>query len=197
MQIRRILFIGVMLAAITISMPANGYAQQAARSQQRAEEEDAPALPGGDRLRPGRDVDTGASEDDGTVESGGAANVQVVAAADERTNTVVVRGPSELLDLVAEVLEALDKTTAKVAGVKVFQLRYADAMNVADVINNLFNEEQRSSRSDDRGGPMFFRGPFGRPLQAHDGPRIGFVSHTRSVARPTGPGHKDTEGLRR
>ncbi len=162
MQIRRILFIGAILAATMVLMPGNGFAQRAAQSQQRADDEDAAALTPGDRLGRGRDDAAGVSEDDGAAEGGGAANVQVVAAADERTNTVVVRGPAELLDLVADVLEALDKTTAKVAGVKVFQLRYADAMNVADVINNLFNEEQRSSRSDDRGGPMFFRGPFGR-----------------------------------
>ncbi len=161
MQIRRIFFIGAILAAIIVLMPGNGYAQQTARSRQRTEDEEATALPRGDRFGPGRDAGSGISGDDGTAEGGGAANVQVVAAADERTNAVVVRGPAELLDLVADVLEALDKTTAKVAGVKVFQLRYADAMNVADVINNLFNEQQRSSRSDDRGGPMFFRGPFG------------------------------------
>jgi general secretion pathway protein D len=88
-------------------------------------------------------------------------NVQVVAAADERTNAVVVRGPAEVLALVDGMISALDDRTAKVAGVKVFQLRYADAMNTADVINKLFGEDQSSSQSG-QGGPMMFRGPFGR-----------------------------------
>jgi general secretion pathway protein D len=163
MQIRRISFIGAILVATLVLMPGHGGAQQAARSPQPTEEEDTAALPRGDRSGRGDEEAAAVSEDREAAEGGGAANVQVVAAADERTNTVVVRGPAELLDLVADVLAALDETTAKIAGVKVFQLRYADAMNVADVINNLFNEEQRSSRSDDRGGPMFFRGPFNPP----------------------------------
>ena len=105
---------------------------------------------------------------DRTRSQTGGINVQVVAAADERTNSVVVRGPSEALDLVADMIKSLDDTSAKVADVRVFQLRYADAMNAADVINQLFGQQQSSSRSSSRtgrggdfGGPMMFRGPFG------------------------------------
>ncbi len=104
----------------------------------------------------------GGRDGDGDSPQGGATvNVQVVAAADERTNAVVVRGPAEILELVDGMIAALDDRTAKVAGVKVFQLRYADAMNTADVINKLFGEDQSSSQSG-QGGPMMFRGPFGR-----------------------------------
>ncbi len=103
------------------------------------------------------------------TQGGTSVNVQVVAAADERTNAVVVRGPAEALDLVADMIKALDDTSARVADVRVFQLRYADAMNAADVINQLFGAQQssssRSSRSGRGGGadfgPMMFRGPFG------------------------------------
>ncbi len=115
--------------------------------------------PGGFGGRGGR----GGDRDGGNAQTGGGAtvNVQVVAAADERTNAVVVRGPAEILELVDGMIAALDDRTAKVAGVKVFQLRYADAMNTADVINKLFGEDQSSSQSG-QGGPMMFRGPFGR-----------------------------------
>jgi general secretion pathway protein D len=106
--------------------------------------------------------------------SGGSVNIQVVAAADEQTNSVVVRGPADALDLVAGIIESLDDKTAKVADVRVFQLRYADATNTADVINQLFNQSQSSSSSSSRSrsgrnsggmdmGPMMFRGPFGGP----------------------------------
>jgi general secretion pathway protein D len=102
-------------------------------------------------------------------QGGGNVNVQVVAAADAQTNSVVVRGPVESLDLVANVIKVLDDTSAKVADVRVFQLRYADAMNTADVINQLFGQNQSSSRSGNRGnrggfggGPMMFQGPFGQ-----------------------------------
>jgi len=121
--------------------------------------------PGGDRG--GR----GGSQGGSSQQGGGNVNVQVVAAADTQTNSVVVRGPAESLELVANVIKALDDTGAKVATVRVFQLRYADAINTADVINQLFNQ-QSSSSSRSRsgrggtggfqgGGPMMFRGPFG------------------------------------
>lgn len=103
----------------------------------------------------------GGNNDTSSPQGGATVNVQVVAAADERTNAVVVRGPAEVLELVDGMLAALDDRTAKVAGVKVFQLRYADAMNTADVINKLFGQDQSSSQTG-QGGPMTFRGPFGR-----------------------------------
>jgi general secretion pathway protein D len=119
----------------------------------------------------GRDSGRGSSSQQGT---GGTVNVQVVAAADEQTNSVVVRGPAEAMSLVTGIVDSLDDKSAKVADVRVFQLRYADATNVADVINQLFNQNQSSSSSRSsrfgRGGggaggnmpgPMMFRGPFG------------------------------------
>ncbi|MCL5282589.1 MAG: hypothetical protein M1376_22105, partial [Planctomycetes bacterium] len=120
--------------------------------------------PGGDRG--GRGGTQGGTSQQG----GGNVNVQVVAAADTQTNSVVVRGPAESLALVDNVITALDKTGAKVATVRVYQLRYADAINTADVINQLFNAQSSSSSrsrsgrggsSGFQGGPMMFRGPFG------------------------------------
>lgn len=123
---------------------------------------------GGDRG--GRGATPGGTSQTG--QAGGSMNVQLIAAADEQTNSVVVRGPSEALMLVEEIIESLDDKTAKVADVRVFQLRYADAMNTADVINQLFNQSQSTSSSRNRSsrnagggdmGPMMFRGPFGGP----------------------------------
>jgi len=114
--------------------------------------------PGGRGGFSGRD---GGNDNSNSTASGGSVNVQVVAAADDRTNSVVVRGPADVLDVVADMIKALDDRTAAIAGVKVFQLRYADAMNVAQMINQLFGEEQTSSRNQSGGGPTMFRGPFG------------------------------------
>jgi len=111
------------------------------------------------------DNNRGSSQQSG----GSTVNVQVVAAADEQTNSVVVRGPAEALNLVQGIVDSLDDKSAKVADVRVFQLRYADATNVADVINQLFGQNASSSSSRGRGGrggssempgPMMFRGPF-------------------------------------
>ncbi len=93
----------------------------------------------------------------GSQSSGsGAGRVQVVAAADSRTNSLVVRGSAEALAVVAGMIEALDDRTAVVADVRVFQLRYADAMNTADVINELFGQNASSSRNQQNTGPAAF-----------------------------------------
>jgi len=105
----------------------------------------------------------GERDGDGSTSGGPGAtvNVQVVAAADDRTNAVVVRGPADVLEIVSGMIAALDDRTAKVAGIKVFQLRYADAMNTADVINKLFGDGQNTTQTG-QAGPMMFRGPGGR-----------------------------------
>ncbi len=126
---------------------------------------------GGDRGARGGDTQSQSGQ------AGGSMNVQVVAAADAQTNSVVVRGSSEALDLVNDIIESLDNKTTKVADVRVFQLRYADATNTADVINQLFNQSQSSTSRTGRtgrtgagmdGGPMMFRGPFGGGMPGAD-----------------------------
>ncbi len=114
---------------------------------------------GGDRGGPG-----GTSNQSG--QAGGSMNVTVVAAADVQTNSVVVRGPADAMDIVSGVIDALDDKTVKVADVRVWQLRYADATNTADVINQVFGESSSSSSSQSRsGGMMQFRGPMMGPGQ--------------------------------
>jgi general secretion pathway protein D len=85
------------------------------------------------------------------------ANARVVAAADERANAVVVRGPAEALKIVAGVIAGLDDSTAVMAGVRVFQLRYADALNVAQVVNQLFGQNRTSANSQQNNMPIFMR----------------------------------------
>jgi general secretion pathway protein D len=98
-------------------------------------------------------------DNSGQSQGGGSINVQVVAAADERTNSVVVRGPSAALDIVADMIKALDDRDVKVAHIRVFRLRYTDATNTAQIINQLFGgTESSSSRQQDRGPMAFMRG---------------------------------------
>jgi general secretion pathway protein D len=84
----------------------------------------------------------------------------VTAAADERTNSVVVSAPAEKLTLIEDVINSLDTRTPSVADVKVFHLNYADAENTAELINEVFGLESRSSSSsqNQRGGMMSFMG---------------------------------------
>ncbi len=119
--------------------------------------------PGGPGSR-GGPAGRSSTADTSSSQGGASINAQVVAAADTRTNAVVVRGPAEALQIVADMIKALDDRTATLAGVRVFQLRYADAMNVAEVINQLFGQSTSSSSSQQDRGPMFFmRGGPGGP----------------------------------
>jgi type II secretion system protein D len=81
---------------------------------------------------------------------------KVVAAADAQTNSVVVAGPANVLNVVEDVIKMLDKRDTEAADVRVFQLRYADAMNTAQMINDLFGDDAQSSRSQQDRGPMSF-----------------------------------------
>ncbi|MBN2313874.1 MAG: hypothetical protein JXM79_08080, partial [Sedimentisphaerales bacterium] len=126
-------------------------------------------------------VGMGGPGGDQSQTSGGSLNVQVVAAADERTNSVVVRGPAETLDIVDSMIKQLEDTTAKVAGVKIFQLRYADAMNTAEMINELFGDEGSSSQNQ-QGGRMMFRGPGGGPPGMQQSNETGSSTATVSAA---------------
>lgn len=64
---------------------------------------------------------------------------RVNAAADERTNTVVVTGPTDSLAVVERVLRELDANPADEVAVFVYPLRNAQALNAEIVLNGLFN----------------------------------------------------------
>ncbi len=57
----------------------------------------------------------------------GKATGKVTAAADDRTNTLVVTAPPDTLKLVDQLLKILDSDPAAVSEVKVFQLKFADS----------------------------------------------------------------------
>jgi general secretion pathway protein D len=87
-------------------------------------------------------------------------NSAVVAAADDRTNSVVVRGPTEVLGIIDTMIEQLDKKTTEIATVKVRQLRYADALSTAQIVNQLFGSSTTTSSGGGRGGMMNQAGGF-------------------------------------
>ncbi|MHC4625617.1 MAG: secretin N-terminal domain-containing protein, partial [Planctomycetota bacterium] len=161
MKILRTLTISFMLTATGALAPRYGLAQQSADSGSTTEDS---AVSAERAFRGQRNIDMGYSEDAEAEEGGGSVNVQIVATYDDRTNSVVVRGPGEILDLVAQVLADLDSTTTQIADVRIFKLKYTDATTTANIINQIFGEQQ-TSQSNQRGipfGPMMFRGPGGR-----------------------------------
>jgi general secretion pathway protein D len=99
---------------------------------------------------------------DSEGEEGGSAVEEVTAAADEQTNTVVVSGPTEMLEVVEKVIVELDSNPSAEQSVYVYRLKNANASNLQEVLNDLFEE---SESADTRTGRDTSR-RFGRSTQA-------------------------------
>jgi general secretion pathway protein D len=67
--------------------------------------------------------------------------VKITAAADDRTNTVVVAGPTETLKFIEGMLERLDANPATVVTIKSFHLKVSDAEEVSRLITSIFGAE--------------------------------------------------------
>ena len=78
-------------------------------------------------------------------DQGGARGSRVNAAADERTNSLVVTGPGDTLDIVATVIEEIDSNPVADETVFVYRLRNAQAANVEIVVNDLFGDGTATS----------------------------------------------------
>jgi len=74
----------------------------------------------------------------GGTTSGDAFTGRVLASADDRTNTVVVTGPSETLKQVEELLKQLDKDPSASQITFIYALKNGDAVNLQGVLNTLF-----------------------------------------------------------
>ncbi len=102
----------------------------------------------GDRGRERKQQETG---------SGAAQNVPVVAAADDRTNAVVVSGPTDVLVIIEQVVKELDSNPNEDHDLFLYKLKYARAENIKDKLNNLFQEleninQQNTRNTGGRGG---------------------------------------------
>jgi general secretion pathway protein D len=76
-----------------------------------------------------------------------ALRAKVVAAADDRTNTVVVTAPAETLHLIENTIRLLDANPVNSADIKVFQLQYADASSAAKLLESIFTPGAQSNGS--------------------------------------------------
>lgn len=89
--------------------------------------------------------------------SGAAQNVPVVAAADDRTNAVVVSGPADVLVVIEQVVKELDSNPNEDHELFLYKLKYAQAENIMEKLNNLFQEleninQQNTRNTGGRGG---------------------------------------------
>ncbi len=76
---------------------------------------------------------------------------RVVAADDQMTNSVVVSGPTETLDVIGNMILQLDTNPDDERGLYVYSLKNGDAGNVKDLLNNLFSELQSINQNNTSG----------------------------------------------
>jgi general secretion pathway protein D len=112
------------------------------------------------------------------------AGARVSATSDDYSNSLIVSAAPEVMESIAEMVEKVDVTTTEITEVKVFQLKHADANQLADQINALFPDTSRTDT-----GPGFgfmFRGPFGggRGGQATSNTRDKKMSQVIAVPEP-------------
>ena len=87
-----------------------------------------------------------------------AAASRVVAISEERTNSLVVSAPSDLIPTIEQLVKEMDRTIEDVTEIQVFKLENADAYEMAEVLTSLFSDKDAIENS--RGGYRF--GSYGR-----------------------------------
>ncbi|MEO0279087.1 MAG: secretin N-terminal domain-containing protein, partial [candidate division WOR-3 bacterium] len=69
---------------------------------------------------------------------------------DHRTNSLIVSAPVEYLRLLELLIQYLDQTTPQSAKIKIFNLKNADARQMATVLSSVFRLEARDSKETER-----------------------------------------------
>lgn len=80
-----------------------------------------------------------------TTSDGAGPSMKVIAAADERTNSLVVTGPPDVLKVVENVVKDLDSNPEEEQSVFIYPLKNARAENLKEVLNSLFSEMEARS----------------------------------------------------
>jgi general secretion pathway protein D len=132
--------------------------------------------------------------DDGDRGRGGSGSsavqsVPVNASADERTNTVVVSGPPETVEIVREVLKKLDSNPASKQDVFIYHVKNGEASQIETVVNTLFGTGTSGGRTSTRSSST--RGRFGgdsrsgSPLRSDRGDTGGGIGSGGPTGGPT------------
>jgi len=79
-----------------------------------------------------------------------AAAMRVAAAADERSNYLVVSAPEDIMETIEELIKAVDVNVEDVTELRVFKLKNADPTEMAELIMSLF-PDQASQQGQQRG----------------------------------------------
>jgi general secretion pathway protein D len=91
---------------------------------------------------------------------------RVVAVSDDRSNSVVISAPADLLSSIEDMLDKIDQQVSDTAELRVFRLVNADPSEMADQLSQLFPDETSANNNNQNNNvPFFFRGRggFGGP----------------------------------
>ena len=94
---------------------------------------------------------------------------RIVAVADEKSNSLVVSAPAELIPEITDVVEKLDTSIEDVTETRIFRLQHADATEMAETLTKLYPDTSSQNRNGQgnqggRGGGFF--GFPGQPQQS-------------------------------
>ncbi len=81
---------------------------------------------------------------------------RVVAVADERSNSLVVSSPDELMATIEDLVKSVDTNVEDIMELRVFRLKHADPNEMADLLAGLFPDETRSNDRNSSGGGSRF-----------------------------------------
>lgn len=81
--------------------------------------------------------------------------------ANESGNAIVITDTQANIRRVAEIIQAIDTGSEAVTEVRVFQLQFADPVEMADLLTSLFPDDSRSGQGQSSGFRRFFGGPPG------------------------------------
>lgn len=136
---------------------------------------------GGPGGRGGRGGGDGGGGGAGTSEARKAAS-SLTAVADTRMNAVVVSGPDELLPTIEQLISEIDKSAQELKEIRVFTLKYADATEMTQVVNDVFQGKTSSSQTQGgRGGRGMFMQRFMGPGQSQTGTGEGRKAEENTV----------------
>jgi general secretion pathway protein D len=112
--------------------------------------------------------------------SGRVATPNVIATADERSNSLVVSAPEDHMPVIEDLVREVDTDIEEITEVRVFRLQYADAQETADLLTQLFPDT--TSTQNNRGRVQFG----GRPgsQAASSTPSARMQQQTRVTAVP-------------
>jgi general secretion pathway protein D len=79
---------------------------------------------------------------------------KLTASSDDRTNTVVVSGPTELLKVIEGVIKQIDADPSAVDKVFIYRLKNAQSLNLESVLNALFNGTSVGNRGTTSGSAL-------------------------------------------